>query len=143
MSDAVTNNLSGLIQSVAVLIGALLPIAVAILAFIKTHTNSKNIQKTVNTAQGMVNSLAETDKWVLSHQEGLTNLVGALSANPEIRKAMEEHNMDITKMKIDLDKSTSEIKSLYDAPSSVSTTDSDPVDSKLKEIDQRTKVTRT
>jgi len=44
---------------------------------------------------------------------------------------------------IDLDKSTSEIKSLYDAPSSVSTTDSDPVDSKLKEIDQRTKVTRT
>jgi hypothetical protein len=46
----------------------------------------------------MINSLAETDKRVLSHQEGLTNLV-ALSTNPDIKKATVEYNMDITKKK--------------------------------------------
>ena len=47
----------------------------------------------------MINSLAETDKPVLSHQEGLTNLVDALSTNPNIKKATVEYNMDKMKMK--------------------------------------------
>lgn len=47
----------------------------------------------------MINSLAETDKRVLSHQEGLTNLVDALSTNPDMKKATVEYNMDIMKMK--------------------------------------------
>jgi hypothetical protein len=47
----------------------------------------------------MINSLAETDKRVLSHQEGLTNLIDALSTNPYIKKATVEYNMDIPKKK--------------------------------------------
>ena len=47
----------------------------------------------------MIKSLAETDKRVLSHQEGLTNLVAALSTNPDTKKATVEYNMDITKKK--------------------------------------------
>jgi hypothetical protein len=47
----------------------------------------------------MIKSFAETDKLVLSHQEGLTNLVDALSTNPDTKKATVEYNMDITKKK--------------------------------------------
>jgi hypothetical protein len=47
----------------------------------------------------MIISFAETDKLVLSHQEGLTDLVDALSTNPDTKKATVEYNMDITKKK--------------------------------------------
>ena len=47
----------------------------------------------------MIKSFAETDKLVLSHQEGLPDLVDALSANPDTKKATVEYNMDITKKK--------------------------------------------
>jgi hypothetical protein len=134
--------LIALIQAVAVLIGALVPIALSILAFVKAHTNSKNIQRTVNSAENIVNSLAETDKWVLSHQQGLTKLVEAAATIPDIKRAMDTHSIDITKMKQDLDATTAEIKNLYDTPSTEPVTNADPVERGLKEIDQRTKVTR-
>ena len=143
MANSVTTDLSVLIQSIAVLIGALVPIALSILAYIKAHTNGKNIQRTVNSAENIVTSLAETDKWVLSHQEGLTKLVEAAATVPEIKKAMDTHSIDVKKMKQDLDETTSEIKNLYDTPSAESVTNADPIEHNLKEIDQRTKVTLT
>jgi hypothetical protein len=143
LADSVVTDVSALIQSIAVLIGALVPIALSILAFLKAHTNGKNIQRTVNSAENIVNSLAETDKWVLSHQEGLTKLVEAAATNPELKRAMDAHSIDIKKMKQDLDETTSEIKKLYDTPSADSVTNADPIEHNLKEIDQRTKVTRT
>jgi len=140
--NSITTDLSALIQSIAVLIGALVPIALSILAYMKAHTNSKNIQRTVNSAENIVTSLAETDKWVLSHQEGLTKLVEAAATNPEIKKAMDAHDIDIKNMKQDLDETTLEIKNLYDTPSTESITNADPVERNLKEINQRTKVMR-
>jgi uncharacterized BrkB/YihY/UPF0761 family membrane protein len=56
-----SNNLSGLIESIAVLIGALLPIIVSLLAYMKAHTNSQSIQKVVNTSEQVVDSLEATN----------------------------------------------------------------------------------
>ena len=55
---------------------------------------------------------------------------------------MDAHSIDITKMKQDLDATTVEIKNIYDTPSTEPVTNADPVERGLKEIDQRTKVTR-
>ena len=140
---SLASDFSAIVQSVAVLIGALLPLAVAILAYLKTHTNSQSIQKVVNTSDKIVDSLEETDKWVLSHQAGLTKLIEVVAANPEVEKLLQEHDIDINKMKADVDNTTQEINALYNSPRQQPVTNANPIDRKLSEIDQRTRVTRS
>lgn len=142
MVDQAVSEFSTLVQSVAVLIGALLPIVIAILAYLKAHSNSQSIQKVVNTSDQIVTSLGETDKWVLSHQAQLTKLVEVASTNPEFKKWLDGNDMNVVKLKSDLDTTTQEINGLYNSPSQQPVTNANPVDRKLLEIDQKTKVSR-
>jgi hypothetical protein len=141
MVEQTISDLNALIQSVAVLIGALLPIVVSILAYLKAHTNSQSIQKVVNTSEQVVGSLEATDKWVLEHQAQLTKLVEVASTDPNVKKWLEEHNMDINKMRVDLDNTSKEIKDLYDPSNKPPVTMSNTVDRTLSELDKKTKVT--
>jgi hypothetical protein len=141
MVEQTVADLAGLIYAIAGLIGALVPIAISILAFIKTHTNRQDIQKIVNVSEQAVNSLQETDKWVLDHQAQITKIVEVASKDPNFKKWLEEKNLDVNKMKLDLENTTKEIQDLYSPPKQPTATNADPIDRKIEEIDKKTKVT--
>jgi uncharacterized coiled-coil protein SlyX len=79
----------------------------------------------------------------LEHQAQITKLVEVASTNPELKSMLEQHNMDVEKMKTDLDKTTNEIKDLYDTPKLPPVTVTNPIDRKLIELDKKTQVTQS
>src|SRR5918911_906849 len=109
-----SESLSGLINAISLLVGAVVPLIVSTLTYVKARSHDPQIKKALDTGVAVGRIATATAKKAVENKENIKTLIdaGLKVAPPQAQQAIEEHKTLMNKITREIDATNAQIARL-------------------------------